>query len=826
MAFKAGSVYAEAILDTAKWDKGLKGLADSAAKGGKLAAGAFVAAMGVSIAKANEFQKSMSNVSTVIDTSVISTQDLTKQLLGLDPALGKTTELTDAMYQAFSAGADTASEAMATTVASAKFAGAALTDTATAVDVLTTASNAYGKDVVSTTQASDIFFTTIKQGKITGEQLSSTIGKSIPLFASLNIPLEQLGAGMAAMTKQGVNAAESTTQLNAIVNSFLKPSGEMTAALEAQGYASGSALLEAEGLSGALAFLEESTGGSKDELSKLLPSVEAVRGALALTGTGGEEFASIMEEMGNVAGATDEAFAKQEKTFETFRNQMDKVMIVSGNIGKFFVDDLAGGATEAAGAMLTFLTSASGMELVGNIAGAAAGTFELLKSAITPIAEVLGESFKSILSAIATELEELGLTAGDGSGAFDILGFVVGGVTAVFRVASVSTTEFIGFLGDLVTAVTASGETVGNFFSFLTGKKTWDDVKASAGSAKDAFVNLGRGVGESFSKIAETVVGEVQGFTEQGQEYSRTFESSFTLAFDRTKENVIGNWDEMLTGQENFVGQMLENNQNMIDEMNQQNDEGAEETKQALGSILDYFKNQFSTEFSMNWGEMFDLALSTVGSFVDSWSAISSQSFANQNAELENWKNEELAELDERYSEGLITQEQYESERAALEEEALRKENEIKEKQFKTQKALNIANVWIDAAGAILGWWKAAAALGPIAGPIFAGVMTGATVGTATAQTALIAGQEFVPARRFGGMASGATRINEVGGEIVTLPDGSQVIPNDISRQIAGNAGGSEININFYDTRIGDQMDVYQVAEDVSRIIAQKMRTA
>ena len=34
--------------------------------------------------------------------------------------------------------------------------------------------------------------------------------------------LEQLTAGIAAMTKQGVNAANATTQLNSIVNAFIK----------------------------------------------------------------------------------------------------------------------------------------------------------------------------------------------------------------------------------------------------------------------------------------------------------------------------------------------------------------------------------------------------------------------------------------------------------------------------------------------------------------------------------------------------------------------------------------------------------------------------
>ncbi len=825
MAFKAGAIYGEAILDTSKWESGVKKLGKSALNVGKVAAAAFVGAMTVSIAAANEFQKSMSNVATVIDTSVVSTQDMTKQLLVMDPALGKTKELTDALYQSFSAGAEDAEEAMETTTAAAKFAGAALTDTATAVDVLTTASNAYGKEVVSTTEASDIFFTTIKQGKITGEELSSSIGKSIPLFASLNIPLEELGSGMAAMTKQGVNASEATTQLNGIVNSFLKPSADMAAALEAQGYASGSALLETEGLSGALDFLETASGGSKDELSKLLPSIEAVRGTLALTGTGGEEFAKILLEMEDAAGATDEAFGKQEKTFETFKNQMDKVSIVVGNVGKYFVDDLAGGATDAAGAVLTFITSSSGMELIGNIVGAVAGTFELLKTIVSPLVDLMKDHFVAVIETAQEELEELGIIGGEGAGAFDILGYVVAGVTSVFRVASVSTLEFIGFLGNLVTAVMASGATVGTFFKFLTGKAEWDEVKANATLAKDAFTELATGVGDSFSAIAETVVTEAQAFTEQGKENAREFESTFTLAFDNSKTNVLENFDEMITGQKGLAETMAETNQGLVDKMNSQNDELEEDTEDTTKSMASAW-DQYFVDVEVGLETVVDTAITAFSTGFDALSTLSDLFYGNELDNITIWKNDELKVLDDRFKNGEISKELYDLKLAELDEEALRKSNAIAKKQFENNKAASIANVWIDAAASIMGWWANAPMLGPIAGPIFGGVMTGVTLGVAIAQTVGIAGQQFIPARERGGMASGPTRIHEAGGEIVTLPDGSQVIPNDISKQIASASGGDTINVSFAGANISSDMDLRRVADEVSRILGRQLRNA
>lgn len=825
MAFKAGAIYGEAILDTKKWEAGIKKVGKSSLNVAKVATAAFVGAMTISIVKANEFQKAMSNVATVVDTSVVSTQDLTKELLQLDPALGNTTDLTNALYQSFSAGAETASEAMETTTAAATFAGAALTDTATAVDVLTTASNAYGKEVVSTTEASDIFFTTIKQGKITGEQLSSTIGKSIPLFASLNIPLEELGAGMAAMTKQGVNASESTTQLNAIVNSFLKPSAEMKEALEAQGIASGATLLESEGLSGALEFLETATGGSKDELSKLLPSIEAIRGTLALTGTGGEEFASILEEMGSSAGATEEAFAKQEKTFETLRNQMDQVSILAGNIGKFFVDKIAVGAITAGAAMRDFLMSSSGMEIIASIAEKVAGTFEFLKGVFSLLIDNIFPPFQEIIGTIAEKIALFGSGAETGAGATKLLVGAVEFLSAGFSIAAQVVNSVIGTIGDLVFAVTESAAAVGSFFDMLTGKVSFSEVKENFKDVGSAFVNLGKGVITGWGDIIGEAVGQFTGFSAAVESGTIEIVTNVQSTSAAAKDFILSNFDAMLTGQTNFLGDYLA----LQDDVKQATEETVEIIADENLGLIATLKKAWGDHFAeakFSWAGLADIITSTIGSALGSVSAISDQFFANEEAKQQLSYNRQLDALQEKFDNDLITQDEFDEQKKALDDAALVESNALAKKQFDTQKALRISDVIMDTASSIAGWWAAAPALGPIAGPVFAGVMTGASLGMGIAQGALIAGEQFVPARQFGGMASGRTRINEQGGEIVTLPDGSQVIPNDISRQIAGSSGGGGPTINFYDTIIRDDVDIDQMAEMISRKLGRRSRVA
>ena len=825
MAFNAGAIIGTAKVDDSKWNTGIKSLVKGTGALVAAVGTAAVAAMTKATVSANKWQKSLSNVNTLTDEATVNSQDMAKELLGLDARLGDTTELTDAMYQSFSSGSKTMDEAMKVTTDSAKFAKAALTDTSTAVDVLTTAQNAYGKGVVSTEQASDIFFTTIKQGKITGEQLAGTIGQSIPLFSSLGVPLEELGAGMAAMTKQGVNAAESTTQLNAIANAFLKPSDAMSKALEEQGHASGSALLESEGLAGALKFLDDTTGGSKEALSELLPSTRAVRGALALTGTGGAEFTAIMEEMGSAAGATDEAFGEQELTLDTLKNAMNKVELVAGNIGKFFVDDIAEGATKAAEGMLEFAMSGSMAEIVGNLIGGVSAGFEALKTFMDPIIEVAGPGFNEIMSDAASTIEELRGEQENSLTAFDLLGqasqFTALGLEVMLKIVNANVNGII----NLINVVAQGGQTVGSFFDMLKGKATWEEVKAEGREAVDAVKGFGTDLAADYGDVWNTLTDGVKGFSDSATETSLELESKVTTTFSNTKNQVLTDWDEMITGQvSSFEGLKATVEEDPVTPI--PDPDGVEQESLTLIARLKNIWSDYRSDMELSFQGAFDNAMSAGSAMLEGLSTIADLETQNITDAIElQYQNREIA-LEEQLEAGLISEEEYNEQLEKLQEEKTAKLNEENEKAFESTKSLKIAEVWMSAAQSIAGWWSAAASLGPIAGPIFAGVMTGATIGMAGTQAGLINEQQFIPSRRTGGPASGLTRVNEAGGELINLPDGSVVVPNDMSKKIAeasGSAGNNTINFNG-NLSFGNKQDIDYFVRQVEKKLGRKMR--
>lgn len=64
----------------------------------------------------------------------------------------------------------------------------------------------------------------------------------------------------------------------------------------------------------------------------------------------------------------------------------------------------------------------------------------------------------------------------------------------------------------------------------------------------------------------------------------------------------------------------------------------------------------------------------------------------------------------------------------------------------------------------------------------------------------------------------GLTHVNENGGEIMNLPNGTQIIPHDISTKIANNSGSNNVtvNVNVAGNMIGNQDFIDQVGDAIS----------
>ncbi len=163
----------------------------------------------------------MSNETAFAKASTLLTGDLEQFRSGLEEISNRTgvtfTNLAESMYSALSAGV--AQENVLEFVEnSVNLAKGGFTETATAIDVVTTALNAYHMEMGNATHVQDVLITTQNKGKTTVGELAGSMGKIIPTAQSVNIEFDQLGAMFATVTANGVATAEATTYLNGMIN--------------------------------------------------------------------------------------------------------------------------------------------------------------------------------------------------------------------------------------------------------------------------------------------------------------------------------------------------------------------------------------------------------------------------------------------------------------------------------------------------------------------------------------------------------------------------------------------------------------------------------
>jgi len=294
------------------------------------------------------FEKEMANVSTLLNTNVVSMGKLQKELLGLNANLGSATELTKGLYQALSAGVD-AAKAVEFVGRAARAAKAGLSDTFTAVDAGTTILNAFGMATKDATFVYDLMFKTVKEGKTTFGELASAVGKISPIASAAGVSVTEMHAALATLTKGGFKTTEASARLATALGTIIKPSSEAQKLAESLGLEFNATALRSKNLSGFLQDVTKATGGSVEKMALLFGGMESLSVMLALAGKQSEEFADILEGMGYVTGEVDEAFDKVKVTltevWETFKNTIGKQAIMLGEKLAPKIDEILTGMT-------------------------------------------------------------------------------------------------------------------------------------------------------------------------------------------------------------------------------------------------------------------------------------------------------------------------------------------------------------------------------------------------------------------------------------------------------------------------------------------------
>ena len=257
----------------------------------------------------SDFERGMAKVSTLVDTNVVSLQQLSNGIRQISDETGMSvTELAEAEYQAISASVDTAhvTDFVRTAAIAAK---AGFTDTTTAIDGLTTVLNSYGLSAENAGKITDQMLMTQNLGKTTFGDLAQGIG-SVATAASLaKVSTDDLFASMAILTKNGVQTSEAFTGFQGILSAVSKQSQQTVKTAAALGI---DFTPEHLGQVGWIKFLEEvkaKVGDDQTAIQRLFGRVEAANAFKVLTKDMGQ-LKDAQRAIGDSMGATELAFNK------------------------------------------------------------------------------------------------------------------------------------------------------------------------------------------------------------------------------------------------------------------------------------------------------------------------------------------------------------------------------------------------------------------------------------------------------------------------------------------------------------------------------------
>lgn len=283
MADQLGSAVLTLSVDDRQFNAGLQ-QAESTVKrvGGSLQSalgtlGLATSAAGIAAFVGNQVTQ-LDSAAAAVRTLGVDSQELGTRLRALSVELNSnisTLDLTKAAYDVASSGFSSAADATQILRASALGAKGGFAEVNDVASALTGVINAYGLSASDATKIVDGFVQTQADGVITVRQYAAEIGNIASIAAASGVGIEELNAAIATATLRGVPVAQTFTGLRQALASIIKPSEQAKDLAESLGIEFNVGALQAKGLGGVLADVQQKTGGAADKIAVLLGSVEA-----------------------------------------------------------------------------------------------------------------------------------------------------------------------------------------------------------------------------------------------------------------------------------------------------------------------------------------------------------------------------------------------------------------------------------------------------------------------------------------------------------------------------------------------------------------------
>ena len=281
------------------------------------------------------FDKELHKTASIMDgVSKDSISFMTEETVRMAQAFGQSFEsLGKARYDIVSSGFTNITDAMKILEASNIAAVAGVTDVATAADLLTSTLNAYGLGVDQATHANDIWFQTVKLGKIEFAELAQGIGQVLPTAKAAGVSLEEIGVALSTMTIAGVKPDIAMTALKNVFTDLVAPTKASADAMAQYG-------IKTKDLHGEMLPLQDVikqfVGMPIDVIAKIIPDERSRLAVLALANNFDTLTANV-QAFNDVSNVTQKAYEEVSRSIQT---QLDRIKM--GLLSLFILPDPTG----------------------------------------------------------------------------------------------------------------------------------------------------------------------------------------------------------------------------------------------------------------------------------------------------------------------------------------------------------------------------------------------------------------------------------------------------------------------------------------------------
>ena len=233
-----------------------------------------------------DFDKSMTKIKSLVGVASAEVDKMGEAAKKMASETGvSANDAAEALFFITSAGLR-GSEAMDVLEASLKASAVGLGETKVVADLATSAMNAYGSEVLSATDATDVMVSAVREGKLEADELAASMGRVLPIASNMGVTFGEVGAAFAALSRTGTNAAEAATQVRGIFASLLKPTTDAENALNEMGLSSAELRrsLKEDGLLATLEVLKANFEGNDTAAQRVFGNVRALSGVMDLLG--------------------------------------------------------------------------------------------------------------------------------------------------------------------------------------------------------------------------------------------------------------------------------------------------------------------------------------------------------------------------------------------------------------------------------------------------------------------------------------------------------------------------------------------------------------